>query len=31
MQTLFDSSVHEPSKHGAKFNLEVTDDVTGRV
>ena len=31
MQKLFDSPVRELSKHGANFNLEVTDDVTGRV
>ena len=28
---LFDSPVRELSKHGVKFDLEVTDDVTGQV
>ena len=31
IQTLFDSPVRELSKHGVKFDLEVTDDVTGQI
>ena len=31
IQTPFDSPVHELSKHGVKFDLEVTDDITGQV
>ena len=31
IQTLFDSPVRELSKHGVKFDLELTDDVTGQV
>ena len=31
IQTPFDSTVRELSKHGVKFDLEVTDDVTGQV
>ena len=31
IQQTFDSSVRELSKHGVKFYLEVTDDVTGQV
>ena len=30
-QTPFDSPICELSKHGLKFDLEVTDDVTGQV
>ena len=30
-QAPFDSPVRELSKHGAKFDLEVTNDVTGQV
>ena len=29
--TPFDSPEREPSKHGVKFDLEVTDDVTSQV
>ena len=31
MQTPFESTIRERSKHGVKFDLEVTDDVTGRI
>ena len=31
IQTPFDSPVRELSKHGEKFDLEVTDDVTDQV
>ena len=31
IRTLFDSPVRELSKHGVKFDLEVTDDVTGQI
>ena len=31
IQTPFDSPVSELSKHGVKFHLDVTDDVTGQV
>ena len=31
IQTPFDSHVRELSKHEVKFDLEVTDDFTGRV
>ena len=31
IQTPFDSPERELSKHGVKFDLEVTDDVTGQV
>ena len=31
IQTPFNSPIHEISKHGVKFDLEVTDDVTGQV
>ena len=31
IQTPFDSSVREISKHGVTFDLDVTDDVTSRV
>ena len=30
-QTPFDSPLRELSKHGVEYDLEVTDDVTGRV
>ena len=31
IQMPFDSTVRELSKHGEKFNLDVTDNVTGQV
>ena len=31
IQMTFDSPVRELSQHGVKFDLEITDDVTGRV
>ena len=31
IQIPFDSPVRELSQHGVKFDLEITDDVTGRV